>query len=482
MKLSALVKNGFWATFGAFATRVLSLLSNLLLARLLLPEEFGVIAVAYIFWSFVNLFTQGSSGSFLVYKGIDDKRYVDTTYTISLILGLALGLGLIAISPIAANFFGVPNLIWILMGFAFHLVLSSVQSVFEGIMTRRMQYRELANSKLISSMLRVFSTVVSAMAGLSYWSFVVGDTVFWVLLFVLTYRHTKYNFRLHIDPKAKSEVLSYCLGGTGSSLGYYVFSNCDNFVVGKLLGTTSLGYYNLAYQLTMALSTILIQAMGQLSLSVFAQLPDEEEQKKSLLKVIEQASFLGTPLYVLFYLIVDEHTVSFIFGKEWISSVPVIPGLLFYAYFRLINGQLFSMLSAKGIPGVSAKINLIIAPFTICAFLIGAVKGGIVGVSIASAIMLGIVWTIYSWWEGCRQIGWSPQPFLILAFQPILLASVPIIISLGLPEILQPIFFIIAYMIMVRLFVPRQFMQYHSFISSLINQVTVKMTKKGNKI
>ena len=473
MKLSAIVKNGFWATFGAFATRILSLISNLLLARLLLPQEFGVIAVAYIFWAFVNLFTQGFSGSFLVYKGIDDKRYVNTTYTISLILGLALGLGLVAISPIAANFFGVPNLVWILMSFAFHLVISSVQSVFEGIMTRRMQYRELANSKLIASMLRVFSTVVSAMAGLSYWSFVVGDTVFWMLLFFLTYRHTKYNFCLHIDPKAKSEVLSYCLGGTGSSLGYYVFSNCDNFVVGKLLGTTSLGYYNLAYQMTMALSTILTQAMGQVSLSVFAQLPDEEEQKKALIKVVEQASFLSVPLYALFYLVVDEYTVSFIFGKEWINSVPVIPGLLFYAYFRLINGQLFSMLSAKGVPGVSAKINLIIAPFSLCAFLIGAIKAGILGVSVASALMLGIVWPIYSWWEGCRQIGWSGKPFLILAFQPLLLASVPLVISLALPELIQPIFFVIMYMIMVRLIVPKKFMQYQIFVSKF----TSKMAK-----
>jgi lipopolysaccharide exporter len=473
MKLSALVKNGFWATFGAFATRILSLVSNLLLARLLLPSEFGVIAVAYIFWAFVNLFTQGSSGSFLVYKGIDDKRYVDTTFTISLILGFALGIGLIAISPIAANFFSVPSLVWILMGFAFHLVISSVQSVFEGIMTRRMQYRELANSKLIASMLRVFSTVGAAMAGLSYWSFVVGDTVFWVLLFFLTYRHTKYNFRLHIDPEAKSEVISYCLGGTGSSLGYYVFSNCDNFVVGRLLGTTSLGYYNLAYQLTMALSTILIQAMGQLGLSVFAQLPDEDEQRKALLGVVEKAAFLATPLYCLFYLIVDENTVSFIFGKEWISSVPLIPGLLIYAYFRLINGQLFSMLSAKGMPGVSAKINLIIAPVAVFAFLMGATKGGIVGVSIAAALVLGIFWTIYSWWEGCRQLGWSGKAFLILAFKPILLASIPIGISLKSPEIIQPIVFIIMYLVMARLIMPKQFIQYHNFVSNF----KVKMVK-----
>ncbi len=179
MKLNSnsVVKNSFWATYGAIATRILALLSNLFLARLLLPSEFGVIGVAYIFWSFVNLFAQNASNSFIVYKGLEDRRYVDTAYTVSIGIGLFLALGLVAISPLAANYFGVPSLVWILMVFAFNFFLSSLNSVYEGVLRRRMQYKELANSNLIASMMRVFSTVGCALMGLSYWSFVIGDAV-----------------------------------------------------------------------------------------------------------------------------------------------------------------------------------------------------------------------------------------------------------------------------------------------------------------
>ena len=100
MNRASLFKSGLWTAYGATATRLLALLSNLLLARLLLPSEFGVISVAYIFWAFANLFTQGTAGSFLVYKGVEDKRYLDTTYTISLLIGLVLALGLLALSPL----------------------------------------------------------------------------------------------------------------------------------------------------------------------------------------------------------------------------------------------------------------------------------------------------------------------------------------------------------------------------------------------
>jgi O-antigen/teichoic acid export membrane protein len=471
MNRISLIKSGFWTTYGAIATRVLALLSNLLLARLLLPSEFGIIAVAYIFWGFVNLFTQDSAGSFIVYKGLEDKRYLNTTYTISLAIGLVLGLGLIAISPLAAQFFRVPSLVWILVVFAFNLVLSCANSIYAGVLTRRMQYRELANSSLISSMVRVFSTAGCAFLGLSYWSFVAGDTAFWLTSCALLRHHAKQDFRLEIDPEARKEVLSYCLGATGSSLGYYANANGDNFTIGRMLGSTNLGYYNFAYQLTMALTTILGQAIGQIGLSAFAQLPDDKQQENALLAVVEQVAYLTAPLYALFFLIIDQRAISLVFGAKWIPATGVIPWLLIFAYFRLINGQIGSMLSAKGRPGVNAKVNLYIAPVAILGFLLGAWQAGIVGVSVAVAVVLGISWTVYWWWVGCRELGWPLMPFLIPSFKAALLALLGILISMSVPVILKPFLFIAMYLVFVRFFAKKQFFLYSSLIGKVVHKL-----------
>jgi O-antigen/teichoic acid export membrane protein len=479
MNRISLIKSGFWTTYGAIATRMLALLSNLLLARLLLPSEFGVISVAYIFWGFVNLFTQESAGAFIVYKGLEDKRYLNTAYTISLSIGLVLGVGLVAISPLAAKFFGVPNLVWILVVFAFNLVLSCVQSIYGGVLTRRMQYRELANSSLIASMVRVFCTAGCALLGFSYWSFVVGDTAFWLTGYALLRHHAKQDFRLEIYPEARKEVLSYCLGSTGSGLGFYVNANCDNFVIGRFLGSTQLGYYNFAYQLTMALGTILGQAIGQIGMSAFAQLPDDRQQENALLAVVEQIAFLTAPLYALFFLIIDQRVISLVFGGKWLPACTVIPWLLIFAYFRLINYQMSSMLSAKGRPGVNARVNLYVAPFAALNFLIGAWYGGIVGVSIAVAVVLGILWTVYWWWVGCRELGWSLIKFLIPSFKAALFALLGISIALGVPALLgnligvgvpallKPFLFIGTYLVCVRLLATKQFFQYQTLVSKL---------------
>lgn len=473
MNLSSVIKNGFWATYGAIATRMLSLFSNLMLARLLLPSEFGVIGIAYIFWAFVNLFvSQDSAGSFLVYKGIEDKRYVNTAYTLGLSIGLVLALGMVAASPTIASFFGEPNLVWILVGFAFNLILASVQSIYVGIMTRRMLYRELANANLIASMVRVFSTAFCAFVGLSYWSFVIGDTAFWLMLCVLTQRHVKHKFQLQIDPEIRVEVLSYCLGGTGSSLGFYFNANCDNFIIAKLLGNTYLGFYNFAYQLTMALNSILNQAFSQVGMSTFAQLPSDRHQENALLKVVEQIGFLTAPIYALFFLVIDQHTISLIFGTKWIPSSSAIPWLLIFAYFRLINVALFFMLSAKGKPGLNAKINLQIAPIAILSFIIGACYGGIIGVSIAVALVLGIFWTIYSWWIGCRAMGWQLKQFLIPCFLPSSLALLAIVFSLSAPALIKPFVFLVSYGILVRFFAKKQFLTYQGFASKLVQRLS----------
>ena len=474
MKLSLLIKNGFWATYGAIATRVLALLSNLLLAKLLLPSDFGVIGVAYIFWALVNLFTQDTVGSFLVYKGIEDKRYVNTAYTISLCIGLVLGLLLFAISPLAAKFFGVPDLVGILAIFAFSLVLSFAFSVYSGILTRRMQYRELANSNLIASGVRVFSTIIFALSGLSYWSFAIGDAAYWVTSCIILHHHCRLNFRFQIHKAARTEVLSYCLKATGNSLGYYVNANSDNFVVGKLLGTSSLGYYNFAYQLTMVLPTIVSQVIGQVWMSAFAQISDEQQQKKTLVNVVGQTAFLAAPVYGIFFLLTSEQVISLIFGEKWIPSVSLIPYLLIFAYFRLFNSLLSVMLSVKGRPDINAKVNLVVAPFAVGSFILGAVSGGVIGVSIAVALILGIIWTLYWWSITCHELNWNLVNFLNPAFLPVGITLISVLFSLTAPIVFKPFIFTIVYLIMARIFASKYLLQYQSLFGKAMSNLFLK--------
>jgi len=469
VKPISLFKSGLWITCATFATRFGALLSSLILARLLSPAEFGVIAIAYVFWAFFCLFVQDVAGTFINYKGIEQK-YVNTVFTVSLTAGCFFGLIMVVTSPIIASFFNEPALVGLLCIFAGNVFLSSANYVFMGVMTRKTYYRSLANISLISSATRLIFTIGSAALGLSYWSFAVGDTAFWIVSCLLTWRCSKQQFRLQLDPEVRREVVTFYLGAVGSGFGYYMNANLDNFTVGKLLGSVSLGFYNLAYQLTMATVTIFSSVFGQLGVPMFAQLTDDREQETVLLKVVQRVALCAAPMYVLIFLMVTPQLITWTFGAKWVPISTVMPGLLVSAYFRVVNLPLGAMLVAKGRPDVNARVNFQIAPIAIAGFIAGAHWGGIVGVSISAALVLGFGWTFYWWWVGCRQLHWSTSKFLVPCFLPALLVLPGLLLTLNMPWLLQPFVFILVYLITLRVFTPKLFYQFQTLANRAVGR------------
>lgn len=478
MKAATIFKNGLWITYATFATRIFAFGSNLVLARLLQPSDFGIIGIAYVFWSFFTLFTQKVASSFIIYKGIENKKYVNTAYTLSLLFGALIGLVVIAIAPLVGHFFNEPVLTWILIAFVFHLNMACLCFVHSGVMTRQMKYRAIANINLVSSIMRLLATIGSAFLGFKYWSFVIGDATYWIFNFALNRHYSGYKFRLQIDSEVKSEVISFYLGSVGSSFGNYVNYNLDSFTVGKILGNASLGFYNLAFQLTTALSNIFGSVINQLGMPIFAQLSDDEQQKNALLKVVEQTAILIVPIYALIFLMMDAQMVTFVFGAKWIPICKVIPGLLFFSYFSVINAPLYSMMIAKGRPDINARVNLQIAPIAVIGFVIGAYQGGIIGVSIASAIILGFGWNIYWWSAACRQLNWSYKQFIIPNFLPLLLIVPGILISYKLPLWARPFPLLITYLVIIRIFLSKYFFLYQSKINKVANRL-ISVKAKG---
>lgn len=474
MKPNNLIKSGLWITVSTFAQRFFALLSNLILARLLLPSEFGVIAIAYVFWSFFTLFTQSSTGFFILYKGTEDKRYLDTTYTIGLIIGFIVALGLAISAPFVAVFFNEPDLKLLLLPYAANLQLSTFYYTYAAVMTSQSQHRELANINLKASAARLIFTTLAAVLGFSYWSFAIGDTAFWVLACILACYRSGHRLKIDLDSQRRKEVVSYCLGEVGSSFGFYANSNLDNFVAGKFLGKASLGHYNLAYQLSMAITSILNPVINQLGIPIFAKMQHPEQQKNAVFEVTREIAFLATPMFIGVFLVLDKSMISLIFGDNWTPVASILPWLLFAAYFRVINSPLRSMLAAKGLPKINAQVNLTIAPLAVLGFFIGAKQGGAVGVAIGAAVVLGIVWTIYWWWMGCRALGWSIREFIFPFLQPIVIAVLPAIIVVNLPSIIKAIAFVPIYLIFLRFLAPQQFINYYKFLIKITRKVFQK--------
>lgn len=455
-----IARKSFYIGLGNTSKKIFSLLSNLILARLLLPEDFGVISIAYIFWSFFVLFIESSTSLFILYKGIEDKRYVETTLSISIINGVFVTVLLSSFSPIIANFFNTEELQALLYLYAFNLLLSSVYFVYGAILLRQNKHRNFAFNILIASFVRVCSTVIAAFGGAKYWSFAIGDSVYWWMLLGLTISQAKISLSLKLHWNVVREVFNYCIGVIGTSLGFYANSNLDNFAVGKFVGKTSLGYYNLAYQLSMGITTVINPIMNQVATPNFADISSSDEQKAVLSSVMREIFLVLAPVYCCILLGFNQSIISWVFGENWLPVLDVFPWLVLASFARVLNSPMKAMLAAKGMPGVNALVNLIIAPFAILGFIVGAQLGGAVGVSIAAFLILGLLWFLLWWTIGCYKLNWPLKEVLFPSLRPISLILFSLTTSLVVPSDYKAPFFISLYIFLLWIFIKDRFFFY----------------------
>ena len=193
--------------------------------------------------------------------------------------------------------------------------------------------------------------------------------------------------------------------------------------------------------------------------------------------MVERTALFAAPTCALIFLIANPQVITIVFGEKWLPIYTVIPGLLFFSYFRIFNSPLSSMLVAKGRPDLNAKVNLRVAPFAVLSFMVGAYQGGIVGVSLAAALVLGVGWTTYWWWSACRKLGWALKGFLFSCFVPVLLTIPGVLLSYKLSLMLGLPLFIALYLGCTFAFMPKYFSVYQEASAQAVKQLKLRFSR-----
>jgi O-antigen/teichoic acid export membrane protein len=219
------------------ASKIAQLVSQIILAHLLSPEDFGIWAMVLILSNFSVLFRDVAIAQVLVQRGLENKSIVNTVYS----LGINISIALFALQGIAgwplSLFFGVPLLFPLTVFSAFIFLISAGAGSHTAVMQRQMKFKELAICDSISSFVRFGSAIVFAVFGWGVWSFAVGEVAMalvdsFLKHYFSRYRFT-YNFRL--DPVAVSEVKKFIIGIVTGSFAVQLNTVGDNLVIGRLL-------------------------------------------------------------------------------------------------------------------------------------------------------------------------------------------------------------------------------------------------------
>ena len=333
-------------TVGAQMT--LQLLSMAILARLLTPFEFGVIAAANIVITFSNMFSDIALGSAIIQIKNITEQHIRVALTLSVLSSVVVAGALFIFAPFLSEYFEIPEIHDVLVALSVVFLWTGLSTVAENLMSRSFRYKELGVIKICGSLLAFVVAVAMASLGFSYWSVVTAiilQSFFGMVCMLLMQRHSllpSFDFQSLKD-------LIYIGGGLSfSRIVNYVALNVDNFFIAKMIGTESLGFYDRAYRLSGFPTMIFDRVASKVALSSYSRAQDDMERMNfAFRRGLSLTALLGLPVTFILVILGPE-IILFVLGDQWKAAI--IPFMLLVAgmFFRLSYKVSQSVIIALG--------------------------------------------------------------------------------------------------------------------------------------
>lgn len=434
------VRGGLARIAAQAATLLIRLGSMVVLARLLEPRDFGLVAMVGAVTGVFNLLRDAGLSRATIQRGDVTEEQLSTLFWINVLLGLLLAMAFLALAPVLVTFYREPRLFWVtaVLGVGFFLNGLGVQH--SALLQRQMRFTTGAAIDIAALLASTAVGILLAWRGFGYWALVAGPLVSpavssagaWLAVAWIPRR-----------PRRGAGILSMLrFGGnvTLNSLLVYVAYNLDKVLLGRFAGADVLGIYGRAYQLANLPVENLNGAIGSVAFSALSRLQGDPARLRSyFLKGYGLVLAITVPMTIGCAVLADD-VVLVALGARWAPVSPLLrllaPTILVFA---LINPTSWLMLSS-GLAGRSLRMAMVIAPLVILSYVVGLPYGA-TGVALAfsaTMVLLTIpvtIWSVYGTAVSTRDIlGAAARPLVAgLAAMVATLLARPFLAAVGSP-------------------------------------------------
>ncbi|MCA4135032.1 lipopolysaccharide biosynthesis protein [Arthrobacter sp. M4] len=369
----------------AFASgKAIVLLTIIVLARLLSPHEYGLVALAIVLMAYAETVADAGVAQALVYLP-RTAEVARSALLISVVIGGLLASGAILAAPWIAALYNQPDVAPLVRVLAISVLATSLAAVPEAILRRDLLFRRLTAAPVIRAAVTGAVALSLAFAGYGAWSLAIGtaagSVAYAVACWLLLPGPPPWQiWRVRKD--ALRANLSFGAPTAGSSLLARLIFDVDYLIIGLWLGTQALGYYTLAFRLPEMVIINVFFVLSTVMFPLYAQVRSEPERLRvGYVKSVQLQSLYGVTAGVGLA-VVAPALVPLLFGAKWSDAVLPLVFLALYAAARSLGAGANDVYKALGRPGLSIGISLARLAILVPALLI-AVRWGIVGVAVA---------------------------------------------------------------------------------------------------
>ncbi len=332
-----------WMALLRGVTRGLSIVKIAILARILLPAQFGIYGIATLVLGFLETLTETGINIFLIQEKDEVDGYVNSAWFISILRGILISLLILISIPFVITFFNSP-------GSKNILILISVIPFIRGFINpacvKFQKNLEFNKQFYYDSTLFFVDTLVAVSLALilkSENSLVFGMIVSATLEVILSFAIFSPRPRFILDKDKVSKVINRGKWITGAGVFNYIFTNLDDMVVGKVLGVVSLGFYQQAYKISSLPVSEVGEVFNKVTFPIYASFEEDKVRlRKAFFKTLTAITLLVIP-FGLFIFFFPEFVVRIILGESWLEIVSALKVLAIFGVLKAISNSFFSL-------------------------------------------------------------------------------------------------------------------------------------------
>lgn len=394
-----------WKILTQVVLQVVRAATTIVIARLLLPDEYGIAMMAIVVSSIALIFSDLALGAALIQRKELSQDDRSTVFWLSVGVGVVMTvLGVLLAGPVAA-FFGEPRVEPLFAVMSLTFVITSLGITHVTLLTRAMDFRSLELRLMVGGIAGAVVGVALAVLGAGAWAIIAQHVAAAVVGSALAWRGLDWRPSWRFSIASLRSIASFSANVFGSRLLFYVSRNADSLLIGRFLGPAALGAYTIAYNLMLLPFARIAGPLQEALFPAFARLQDDPERMGSIwLRANRVVAALTMPA-MLGLTVVAPDFVRVVLGDTWEDAIPVIQVLAWVGFLQSLSRLNTSVQQARDRTDVMLRWSALITVSNLVAFAIG-LEWGIVGVAVGYAISNTLLQPVNAWQTG-RLIGIS---------------------------------------------------------------------------
>jgi O-antigen/teichoic acid export membrane protein len=352
---SHLLRGSAWMIGLRWAMRLIGVVSTIILARLLSPQDFGIVAVAMIVVGLFEMLNLTGQAAAIVRHDAPTREHYDSAWTVTLLIGIAIAVLILVAAPFTEHYFREPRAIPVMQCLALRAVLGGLENIGTVDFSRDLRFDRFFLYNVVTKLLQFALTAGLAFALRNYWALVIGILAGQISRTTLSYVMSP--FRPRLSFARTKEIWGFSIWTFARSVAMYLQTQVDNIAIGGIAGSAMMGRYTVAKDIAASPTQEIINPMVAALFPVMSKCrQDPVELRRLYLRMLGWSAIICLSTGVGVAMIAKD-LVPVVLGAKWIDATPLVVWMALNAATAAVLSGTPILLDVKGLPAVGARIQ-----------------------------------------------------------------------------------------------------------------------------